>query len=81
MAARNRVGIGLSYRPARLHRLAEFLGSINVKKYVLRLATSKFAQYFTAHTYSSLSDQLRKVGNIFLCFDNTTPYEKVKKVW
>ncbi len=35
------VGIGLSYRPARLHRLAEFipqnrfLGSINVKKYGL----------------------------------------------
>jgi hypothetical protein len=34
--ARNRVGIGLSYRPDRLHRLAEllpwnrFLGSINV---------------------------------------------------
>ncbi len=36
MGARNRVGIGLSYRPAWLHRLAEFipwnrfLGSINV---------------------------------------------------
>ncbi len=37
MGARNRVGIGLSYRPARRHRLAEFipwnlfpLGSINV---------------------------------------------------
>jgi hypothetical protein len=36
MGARNRVGIGLSYRPARLHRLAEgipwnqFLGSIHV---------------------------------------------------
>jgi hypothetical protein len=36
MGARNRVGIGLSYRNARLHRLAEFiswnrfLGSINV---------------------------------------------------
>ncbi len=36
MGARHRVGIGLSYRPARLHRLAElmhgnrFLGSINV---------------------------------------------------
>jgi hypothetical protein len=36
MVARNRVGIGLSYRPARLHRLAEFipwdrfLGFINV---------------------------------------------------
>jgi hypothetical protein len=34
--ARHRVGIGLSYRPVRLHRLAEFiprnrfLGSINV---------------------------------------------------
>ncbi len=36
MGARNRVGIGLSYRPARLHRLVEFipwnwfLGSMNV---------------------------------------------------
>jgi hypothetical protein len=36
MGARHRGGIGLSYRPARLHRLAElipwnrFLGSINV---------------------------------------------------
>jgi hypothetical protein len=41
MGARNRGGIGLSYRPARLHRLAEFipwnrfLGSINVLKYGL----------------------------------------------
>jgi hypothetical protein len=38
---RNRVGIGLSYRPARLHRLAElipwnrFLGSLNVRKFRL----------------------------------------------
>ncbi len=36
MGARNRGGIGFSYRPARLHRLAEFipwnrfLGSLNV---------------------------------------------------
>jgi hypothetical protein len=36
MGTRDRVGIGLSYRPTRLHRLAEFmpwnrfLGSINV---------------------------------------------------
>jgi hypothetical protein len=36
VGARNRVGIGLLYRPARLHRLAELipwnilLGSINV---------------------------------------------------
>ncbi len=41
MGAGNRGGIGLSYRPARLHRLAEFipwyrfLASINVKKYGL----------------------------------------------
>ncbi len=41
MGAKNRGGIGLSYRPARLHRLAEFipwnrfLGSINVQKYGL----------------------------------------------
>ncbi len=39
MGARNRVVIALSYRPVRLHRLAEFiprnrfLGSINVQKY------------------------------------------------
>ncbi len=42
MAARHRVGIGLSYRPVRLNRLAElmpwnrFMGSINVQKYGLR---------------------------------------------
>jgi hypothetical protein len=39
MGVRNRVGIGLSYRPARLHMLAEliswnqFLGSLKVKKF------------------------------------------------
>jgi hypothetical protein len=38
MGARNQAGVGLSYRPARLHRLvdfipwSQFLGSINVKK-------------------------------------------------
>jgi hypothetical protein len=42
MGARNRGGIGLSYRPARLHRLAEFIpwnqfrGPINISKYGLR---------------------------------------------
>ncbi len=41
MGARNRVGIGLSYRPARPHRLADsipwnrFPGSFKVKKYRL----------------------------------------------
>jgi hypothetical protein len=41
MGARNRVGIGLSYRPARLHRLAElipgnrFLGTLKVLKFEL----------------------------------------------
>ncbi len=41
MGARNRVGIRLLYRPARLHRLAElvlwnrFLSSINVYKFGL----------------------------------------------
>ncbi len=46
MGARKRAGIGLSYRPTRLHRLAEFipwsqfLGSINVYKYGLRITGS-----------------------------------------
>ncbi len=50
MGARNRVGIGLSYRPARLHRLAKFipwnrfLGSINVWKYRLCLQVQLHVQ-------------------------------------
>ncbi len=42
MGARHRVGIGFLYRPARLHRLAEFIpwnrfrGPIHVQKYQLR---------------------------------------------
>ncbi len=42
MGARNRIGIGLSYRPARLYAVAElipwnrFLGSLKVKKFGLR---------------------------------------------
>ncbi len=41
MGARNRGGIGLSYRPVRLHRLAEFIprnqfqGHINIEIYGL----------------------------------------------
>ncbi len=41
MGARNRVGIGMSYRPVRLHGRAEliprnrFLGSLKVKKFGL----------------------------------------------
>jgi hypothetical protein len=59
MEARNRVGIGLSYRPARLHRLAEFipwnrfLGSINVQKYGL------FTQYKTISALS-MADSLAR---------------------
>jgi hypothetical protein len=43
MVARNRVRIGLSYRPARLHRQVEsipwnrFLGSLKVLKYRLSM--------------------------------------------
>ncbi len=45
MGVRNQVGIGLSYRPARLHRPAEsipwnrFLGSLNVYKFGLWTVT------------------------------------------
>jgi hypothetical protein len=51
MGARNRGGIGLSYRPARLHRLAEFIpwnqcrGPINMLKYGLRLGEGERAPY------------------------------------
>jgi hypothetical protein len=64
MGARNREGIGLSYRPARLHRLAkfipwdQFLGSINVSKYGLRtvnlpMSRKKMAQSLVGTTMSS----------------------------
>jgi hypothetical protein len=49
MGARNRVGIRLSYRPASLHRLAEFipwnrfLGSIKVKKFELYTYGERFS--------------------------------------
>jgi hypothetical protein len=52
MGARNRVGIGLSCRPARLYRLAviipwnRFLGSINVPKYGLRQTEGKNLVWF-----------------------------------
>ncbi len=53
MGARHRVGIGLLYRPARQHRLAEFIpwnrfrGPIHVQKYQLRSIVG---------TYKSLTD-------------------------
>jgi hypothetical protein len=52
MGARNQVGIGLSYRPAKLPRLAEFvpwnqfLGSINVLKY----------RFFRARTQDAIAN-------------------------
>ena len=55
--ARNRVGIGLWYRPARLHRLAQlvpwnrFLGSLKVKKFGLWSVKHKLDQHPVIHTY------------------------------
>jgi hypothetical protein len=47
MGVKNQIGIGLSYRPARLHRLTEsipwnrFLGYLNVYKFGLWLRLTK----------------------------------------
>jgi hypothetical protein len=57
MGARHRVGIGLLYRPARLHRLAEFIpwnrfrGPIHVQKYQLCLLCDCT---ISIHEYSSV---------------------------
>jgi hypothetical protein len=64
--ARNRRGIGLSYRPARLHRLAEFipwnrfLGSINVLKYGLwtQLALSAGSEFFTNENWIYIQEYI-----------------------
>jgi hypothetical protein len=61
--ARNRVGMGLSYRPARLHRLAEliplnqFLGSIKVYTFGLRRI-----QYFLAVGCDCVYEQEKSWG-------------------
>jgi hypothetical protein len=55
MGAWNRVGIGLWYRPASLHRLAEsipwnrLLGSLNVYKFRLCWTTSQWRWYRQPH--------------------------------
>jgi hypothetical protein len=52
MGVRNRVGIGLPYRPARLHRLAElipwnrFLDPLKVKKFGLWILTETRNQVY-----------------------------------
>jgi hypothetical protein len=44
MGARNRVGIGFSYRPAKIHSWqSRFLGSLNVLKYCLSLSKCSFS--------------------------------------
>jgi hypothetical protein len=59
MGARNRGGTGLSYRPTRLHRLAEFipwnrfLGSINVQKY--GLCVVPFSLIYSKHETGSFN--------------------------
>jgi hypothetical protein len=58
MGTRNRIVIGLSYRPARLHRQARFLpwspflGSINVQKYwALNLFKKRQCLVHASHMY------------------------------
>ncbi len=64
MGAGNRVRIGLSYRPARLHRLAElipwnrFLGSLNVYKYCIGSARQA-----TLHSLAELVPSNRFLGS------------------
>ncbi len=66
MGARNRLGTGLSYRPARLHRLVElipwnrFLGALEVKKFGLRLPCTlpSPVSSFPPQSRSSLTDLL-----------------------
>ncbi len=57
MCARNRVGIGLLYLPAGLHRLEElipwnrFLGSLKLKKFRLRLARGEGSRAWPGNGY------------------------------
>ena len=74
MGARNQVGIGLVYRPARLHRLAEFipwnrfLGSINVYKYGLRIPPiySRSCKVKTSFGYIPFIEQIKR--NVVIIF-------------
>jgi hypothetical protein len=68
MGARHRVGIGLAYRPARLHRLAEFIpwnrfqGSINVYKYGLECAPPWSARSAVMSVTLALSNSVSPVS-------------------
>jgi hypothetical protein len=59
MGPRNRVGIGLSYRPARLHRLVElipwnrFLSFLKIEKYRLRLPCYSNYSPFSLASYKA----------------------------
>jgi hypothetical protein len=58
MGARNRVGIGLSYRPARLHRLAEF----NLhKRFKIRASFSRQTRLYRLDEAARVA---RNFGNI-----------------
>jgi hypothetical protein len=58
MGARHGVGIGLLYRPARLHRLAEFIpwnrfrGPIHVQKYQLRFLSDLHPKGWQSSEYT-----------------------------
>ncbi len=76
MGARHRVGIGLLYRPARVHRLAEFIpwnrfrGPIHVQKY--QLVFSPFRLYLII--YSVLLDLLLILSISFPLFHSLLFY-------
>jgi hypothetical protein len=85
MEARNLVGIGLSYRPTRLHRLAEsipwnlFLGSLKFKI----TASGQIFQY-NVNGFSSTSDisftgDMNRLENQFYSLKRLINIPSVKK--
>ncbi len=72
MGARHRVGIGLLYRPARLHRLAEFIpwnrfrGPIHVQKYQLCLPPTLYYIILHLGWYSEAGFHIG-MGRNFVC--------------
>ncbi len=70
MGARNRVGIGLSYRPARLHRLAEIyslesiLGLLKSKK--IRALIGQCRNPIQHENWRKWKDYIKKKDNVFI---------------